>query len=131
MYFSTDFHEKRQGKYKHRAAFCFAGNEANLNLSTPQRAEAGTSKITMWSMSEMWTQTETEFPGEELFLAGERVTAGTYRQIGGSREVRFEREDVLPASLDGRVACYLRISAWGQFPQTAVSIRSVETSISA
>ena len=52
---------------------------------------------------------------EDLFLAGEKVSAGVYRQIGGDREVRLEREDVLPASLDGRVACYMRVhSTWGQ-----------------
>ncbi len=46
---------------------------------------------------------------EDLFLAGEKVLPGIYRQIGGDREVRLEREDVLPGSLDGRVACYMRI----------------------
>lgn len=52
---------------------------------------------------------------EDLFLAGEKVRPGIYRQIGGEREVRLEREDVLPASLDGRVACYMRINpTWGQ-----------------
>ncbi|MCW3100217.1 MAG: hypothetical protein JWL77_5835 [Chthonomonadaceae bacterium] len=52
---------------------------------------------------------------EDLFLAGEKVRPGVYRQIGGDREVRLEREDVLPASLDGRVACYMRVNpTWGQ-----------------
>jgi len=52
---------------------------------------------------------------EEFYLAGETVLPGIYRQIGGNREVRIEREDVLPASLDGRVACYRRIySMWSQ-----------------
>ena len=52
---------------------------------------------------------------EDLFLAGEKVRAGVYRQIGGEREVRLDHEDVLPASLDGRVACYTRVSStWGQ-----------------
>jgi len=52
---------------------------------------------------------------EELFLAGERVVPGTYRQVGGGREVEILQEDVLPASLDGRVACYMRISyTWAQ-----------------
>ncbi len=46
---------------------------------------------------------------EDLFLAGEKVHPGIYRQIGGDREVRLEREDILPASLDGRVACYMRV----------------------
>ena len=52
---------------------------------------------------------------EDLFLAGETVRPGIYRQIGGEREVRLEREDVLPASLDGRVACYMCITpTWAQ-----------------
>ena len=44
-----------------------------------------------------------------LFLAGERVAPGLYCQIDGAREVRLQREDTLPASLDGRVACYVRL----------------------
>lgn len=52
---------------------------------------------------------------DDLFLAGEKVCAGIYRQIGGEREVRLEREDILPASMDGRVACYTRVNPdWGQ-----------------
>jgi hypothetical protein len=46
----------------------------------------------------------------ELYLAGERVPPGVYREISSRREVRLEREDYLPASLDGRVACYQRMS---------------------
>jgi hypothetical protein len=42
----------------------------------------------------------------ELYLAGERVPPGIYREIGNRREVCFEVEDILPATLDGRVACY-------------------------
>lgn len=52
---------------------------------------------------------ETDPLSGELFLAGERVPAGTYRQIGGNREVLLATEDWLPASLDGRVACYERV----------------------
>jgi hypothetical protein len=62
----------------------------------------------------MWQRSEHE-GGEELFLAGERVRPGIYRQIGGSRQVCLDQEDVLPASLDGRVACYMLVSnQWGQ-----------------
>ncbi|MCW3054094.1 MAG: hypothetical protein JWN14_3264 [Chthonomonadales bacterium] len=51
---------------------------------------------------------------EVLYLAGERVPPGIYRQIGGSRELRVEQEDLLPASLDGSVACYERVEhRWG------------------
>ena len=46
----------------------------------------------------------------DLYLAGERVPPGVYREISSRREVRLEREDYLPASLNGRVACYQRIS---------------------
>jgi len=59
---------------------------------------------------------------EDLFLAGETVRPGVYRQIGGDREVRLEREDVLPASLDGRVACYMRVNPnWGQMKSQLVA----------
>lgn len=52
---------------------------------------------------------------DDLFLAGEKVLPGIYCQIGSEREVRLEREDILPASLDGRVACYTRVNPnWGQ-----------------
>jgi hypothetical protein len=39
-------------------------------------------------------------------VAGERVPPGVYRQIGSDRQVVLETEDYLPASLDGRIACY-------------------------
>lgn len=44
---------------------------------------------------------------EDLFLAGERVPAGTYREVDSGRDICLEGEDYLPASLDGRVACYV------------------------
>ena len=51
----------------------------------------------------------------EIYLAGERVAPGIYRQIGSTREVCLDREEALPASLDGRVACYQRIEhTWEQ-----------------
>ena len=49
----------------------------------------------------------------EIYLAGQRVPAGHYRQIEGGRKVDLVEEDLLPASLDGRVACYERVSAAG------------------
>jgi hypothetical protein len=68
----------------------------------------------------MWPQTERELD-DELFLAGERVRPGTYRQVGGARQVSLEKEDFLPASLDGRVACYMRIQdTWEQLSRQAV-----------
>ena len=71
----------------------------------------------------MWN-TKAEENAEELFLAGEKVLPGTYRQIGGGREIRLDAEDILPGSLDGRVACYMRIhNTWAQVSrQSAASI---------
>ncbi len=66
-------------------------------------------------------QREREFD-DELFLAGERVRPGTYRQIGGERQISLEQEDFLPASLDGRVACYARVPyTWEQLSRQAVA----------
>jgi hypothetical protein len=70
----------------------------------------------------MWKQPENGQYVDELFLAGERVPSGIYKQIGGTREVRLEHEDFLPASLDGRVACYTRIdSVWSYANQSKVA----------
>ena len=58
---------------------------------------------------------------EQLFLAGERVRPGMYRQVGGVRQVLLEQEDFLPASLDGRVACYTLVrDTWEQLSRHAV-----------
>lgn len=66
----------------------------------------------------MWHRSEGDLAVDELFLAGEKVRPGTYRQVGGGREIHLETEDTLPASLDGRVACYMRISnTWGQMTE--------------
>ncbi len=54
----------------------------------------------------------------EVYLAGERVPPGIYRQIGSARAICLEHADVLPASLDGRVACYERLLyTWQQIQQ--------------
>ncbi len=55
------------------------------------------------------TKMQTPLGEDGYFLAGERVEAGRYRQIGSGRVVTLERDDLLPASLDGRVACYERV----------------------
>lgn len=65
----------------------------------------------------MWQRSEEEVSSEQLFIAGERVLPGIYRQVGGNREIRLESEDFLPASLDGTVACYMRIRTWEQIAQ--------------
>jgi len=53
-------------------------------------------------------------PEDDLHLAGDRVTAGLYREIESGREVRIATEDYLPATNDGRVAAYARSHPWGQ-----------------
>jgi hypothetical protein len=58
----------------------------------------------------MWQRSKQEFPEEEVFLAGETVRPGVYRQLDGGREIRLEKEDTLPASLDGHVACYTLVT---------------------
>ena len=66
----------------------------------------------------MWKQPENDQFAEELYLAGERVPSGLYKQIGTSREVNLAQEDFLPASLDGHVACYMRVqNKWSQLNQ--------------
>ena len=68
----------------------------------------------------MW-QPRLQESDEELFLAGEKVRPGFYRQLGGAREIQLDQEDFLPASLDGKVACYMRVHLpWGQMSQQAV-----------
>jgi len=57
----------------------------------------------------MHKQRETDPILGELFLPGKCVAAGIYRQVDSNREVSLEEEGYLPASLDGRVACYARI----------------------
>jgi hypothetical protein len=46
-----------------------------------------------------------------FYLAGQRVPAGCYvrAESPGGRTVCLERPGVLPASLDGHVAVYLRV----------------------
>lgn len=60
----------------------------------------------------MWAAPENDQYGEALFLVGERVTAGLYRQLGTNRAVLIPETDYLPASLDCQVACYVRVALW-------------------
>ena len=46
-----------------------------------------------------------------LYLAGERVVAGFYRRMDARVTVQLDQDDFLPASLDGRVACYVRTAS--------------------
>jgi len=41
-----------------------------------------------------------------LYLAGEQVPAGTYRNIKSGRETHLDQAGVLPPSFDGSVAVY-------------------------
>ena len=34
---------------------------------------------------------------------------GTYKQLGSNRRLVMEQNDILPATMDGRVACYVRM----------------------
>jgi hypothetical protein len=52
---------------------------------------------------------EPSYAMSELYSAGEQVAAGVYRDVRTGREIRLEVDDMLPASLDGRVACYVRV----------------------
>ncbi len=66
----------------------------------------------------MWRQPENDQFAEELHLAAERVPPGVYLQVGTGRRVCIETEDTLPASLDGQVACYIRVrSTWSELQQ--------------
>ena len=43
-----------------------------------------------------------------VYIAGQRVPPGTYRELGTIRSITLDREDILPASLNGKVAEYVR-----------------------
>jgi hypothetical protein len=60
----------------------------------------------------------TELEVGPFYLAGECVTAGTYRDLETQRQVILDQAGFLPASGDGRVACYVRI------PDPVQSIKS-------
>ena len=44
---------------------------------------------------------------DEIYLAGEHVPSGRYRDIDTRREVELTEDDRLPTSLDGRIAAYV------------------------
>ena len=49
---------------------------------------------------------------ESIYLAGELAPAGLYQRLDTPHTVRLLEKDYLPATLDGRVACYTRIALW-------------------
>ncbi|HSV72713.1 MAG TPA: hypothetical protein VLH79_03025 [Chthonomonadales bacterium] len=57
----------------------------------------------------MWARPLNDQYTDELFLAGELVQPGVYRQLQSDRRVVLETAERLPASLDGRVATYVRV----------------------
>ena len=59
---------------------------------------------------------------EPFYLAGETAPPGLYVEISSGRQVTLETEDFLPASLNGQVACYRRVSCmWRQIQAPDVS----------
>jgi hypothetical protein len=58
---------------------------------------------------------EREGTDRTLFTAGQRVACGRYHELNSGRIITLETDDTLPASLDGRVACYVRLPAtWAE-----------------
>ena len=51
---------------------------------------------------------------DEFYLAGQVVPSGRYRDADTGREVNLAQPDYLPASLDGRVAQYIRVDHFGK-----------------
>jgi len=47
--------------------------------------------------------------GEELFVAGQIVPAGTYLEVDSNRQVTLDYVGPLPASFNGRKAYYSRL----------------------
>jgi hypothetical protein len=43
----------------------------------------------------------------ELYIAGDRVPSGLYREVDSGRKVRLNEDGRLPASLDDRIAAYV------------------------
>lgn len=51
----------------------------------------------------------------QFFLPGQRVAKGTYMDTESGRRVEITEDDYLPATLNGRVACYVRVARlWGE-----------------
>jgi hypothetical protein len=61
----------------------------------------------MGKVSVMSVYMEPEFI---LSLAGECVAPGIYQRLDTEMTLHLEHEDFLPASLDGQVACSIRIN---------------------
>ena len=46
-----------------------------------------------------------------VYLAGHLTPSGLYEEIETHQEIRLEQEGYLPARLDGRIACYVRVES--------------------
>ena len=58
----------------------------------------------------------------DFYLAGTLAPAGLYQLVGTNIKILLTEEDYLPASLDGRVACYETVRfTWHQLQHTAES----------
>lgn len=55
---------------------------------------------------------------QKTYRAGQYAPPGRYRQIDSGREVLLEKEDILPASLDGHVTWYVRITPYTTLDKT-------------
>src|SRR5215469_5971044 len=57
---------------------------------------------------------------QPIYLANQRVPPGTYRRLHTGQYIRLEQEDVLPASLDGQIACYIAaVPTWAEMAMFA------------
>jgi hypothetical protein len=55
---------------------------------------------------------------QTLYIAGERVPPGVYKQVDGNHQISLETEDILPASMDGHATLYVRVqNTWAQIQQ--------------
>jgi hypothetical protein len=85
----------------------------------PFREESVTFRVKEYPT--MGAKIEYQTSSDEIYVAGQRVLPGRYRQIDCEREILLEDEDVLPASFDGRVAVYQRVNqTWGEIAAHAV-----------
>lgn len=63
-------------------------------------------------MMNVW---EAEQISDAIRLAGEMAPPGKYMDVDTKRVLVLKEEDVLPATLDGRVACYIRVAnTWSE-----------------
>lgn len=62
----------------------------------------------------MWQHPEHDQFAGEIYPAGERVESGAYEQIGTGQIFRLSEAGHLPASLDGRIACYMKMFTWAE-----------------